>query len=35
MAENLFFYVLNPFNGLFGADLVPYPQGPIAKDLLE
>ena len=24
---------LNPFNGLFGANLVPYSQGHIAKDL--
>ena len=26
---------LNPFNGIFGANLVSYPQGNIANDLKE
>ena len=35
MAKNCNFYVLNSFKGLLGANLVPYPKGPIDNDLLE
>ena len=33
--ENGCFDVFNHFNGIFGANLVHYPQGPIGRDLLE